>query len=215
MGKARTRIRRPARRGPVLAPKHRLLVVCEGIVTEPQYLRGLQRWANNAGIVEIFIPNEQGDPRKLVEIAKDYRSNAVAEATREGDDFLLFDEVWCVCDVDDHSRLADARQMAHDNGIEMAVSNPCFELWLLLHFRGDPGSHGRKSMRSMLAKFLAGYDKHLEFHSLSDGVMEALKRARHLHKIAKESGAPNRNPTTSVFRLVESILEKGAKEHTE
>jgi hypothetical protein len=56
------------------------------------------------------------------------------------------DEVWCVFDVDEHPKLAEARDQANANGIQLAVSNPCFELWLLLHFqehRAHAGGHAQ------------------------------------------------------------------------
>ncbi|GAB5549367.1 MAG: RloB family protein [Sandaracinaceae bacterium] len=201
----RNRKRRPARREPQRDPKRRLLVVCEGIVTEPVYLRGLERWAGNSRI-HLEIPKEQGDPKKLVEIAKRHKRNAEDEAKRQRDDFLSFDEVWCVCDVDEHQRLPDARQMARDNDIMIAVSNPCFELWLVLHFRDSPGPQHRHDMQKLLAKFLEGYDKHLDFSALSHGVQSAVVRAQRLDEMAQEEGEGGRNPTTDVYRLAESIL---------
>ena len=44
-----------------------------------------------------------------------------------------FDEIWCVFDTDQHPNLAQAINEAGQSEIEVAVSNPCFELWLVLH----------------------------------------------------------------------------------
>ena len=74
-------------------------------------------------------------------------------AKRQRDSYLAFDEVWCVHDVDDHPRLDEARIMARDNDISLAVSNPCFELWLLLHFREDPGMQDRETLIDKLKEF--------------------------------------------------------------
>lgn len=46
------------------------------------------------------------------------------------------DECWCVFDVEwprHHPHLAQAIRLAEDHGIRLAISNPCFELWLILH----------------------------------------------------------------------------------
>ncbi len=51
------------------------------------------------------------------------------------------DERWFVADVDRQRGqfLAQVTQIARDSGYHLAISNPCFELWLLLHFReADP-----------------------------------------------------------------------------
>ena len=46
-----------------------------------------------------------------------------------------FDEVWCIFDRDDHHRFDEATRVAKKAGIRTAISNPCFELWLILHAR--------------------------------------------------------------------------------
>lgn len=199
----RNRQRRPARAAP-RAPKRRLLVVCEGKVTEPEYLRGLERATRDA-LLEVSIDPASGDPRHLVETAKHRASQANAAAKREKDEFLRFDEVWCVCDVDQHPRLNDARQMARDNGIEMAVSNPCFELWLVLHFRDNPGAQERHAMQRLLRQFLPSYEKHLSFEAVAFGLDAASARARKLDELADADGDNGRNPTTGVYRLADSM----------
>jgi hypothetical protein len=108
-------------------------------------------------------------------------------------------------DEHDHSRFNDARQRAHARGIELAVSNPCFELWLLLHFRESPGARHRHHLQHLLAGFLPKYDKHLDFATLQGGVHDATLRAARLDRDAEEEGEPGRNPTTGVYRLTTSI----------
>ncbi|MFT7647504.1 MAG: hypothetical protein ACI8Y4_002253 [Candidatus Poriferisodalaceae bacterium] len=44
-----------------------------------------------------------------------------------------FDEIWCVFDTDEHPNLEQAVAEAADSNIRTARSNPCFELWLVLH----------------------------------------------------------------------------------
>ena len=46
------------------------------------------------------------------------------------------DEFWCVFDVewpDNHPGLRPAVDLARAHGIYLAISNPCFEIWLALH----------------------------------------------------------------------------------
>ena len=200
----RHRQRREARGPASREPKRLLLVVCEGKITEPMYIRGFVRKARNA-TVEVRIHDEQGDPRKLVEMAKRERDRARVRARQQDDDFLAYDEVWCVFDRDQHERFEDACQMARDNQLDLAVSNPCFELWLLLHFRDSPGVQRRDHLQKMLGKFLSGYDKHFDFERVTDNVDRATMRARRLDQDAERMGEPFRNPTTGVYRLTESI----------
>lgn len=179
-------------------------MVCEGRVTERSYIEGFKRVVRNA-TVEVKVHDEHGDPRRLVEMAKSEKRQALAEAKRESDDFLAYDEVWCAFDRDQHERFEDACQMARDNQLELAVSNPCFELWLLLHFRDNPGPQHRHRLQKMLTKHLPGYDKHVDFARLADLVDQATRRARRLDQEAERVGETFRNPTTGFYRLTESI----------
>ena len=207
VSRRRTRSRKPARRGANREPRRRLLVVCEGERTEPEYIRGFQRLVRNA-TVEIEIPDERGDPKKLVEIAKERREQARRDAARQGDDFLAFDEVWCVFDRDEHTRFDAAMAMARGNGIALAVSNPCVELWLLLHFRESPGARHRHDVQRLLRAHLPGYEKSIDFDAVAPGVLEASARAHRLDEDAQSMGEADRNPTTGFYKLTDSIARR-------
>jgi hypothetical protein len=102
----RDRERRPARRTAFLQPRKRLLVVCEGELTEPSYLEGFRDWVRNP-LVSIRIAEEHGDPLHCVRSAKRLRDEARQDAKSQRDDNLEFDEVWAVFDRDDHERLTE------------------------------------------------------------------------------------------------------------
>lgn len=95
--------------------------------------------------------------------------------------------------------------MARDNKLELAVSNPCFELWLLLHFQECPGMQHRDVVRRMLKEHVPGYDKKVEYRVFQSGYQDAETRAERLVIQADEAGEPGRNPTTSIYRLTQSI----------
>jgi hypothetical protein len=198
------RKRRPARRKQLLNPRQRILVLCEGKKTEPEYLRGLQCWCRNH-LVEIVISKERGVPLTLVKLAKEQAAQARADAQRYHDEFLAFDQVWCVTDVDEHPNLSEAIDMAGANGIELAISNPCFELWLLLHFRESPGARHRHRVQAMMKAFVARYDKEVDFSAYESGYMDAMRRAFALARACEADGEPHRNPSTGVAVLTEII----------
>ena len=75
MTKRRDRDRKPARRSPFLAPKPRLLIVCEGKVTEPQYFRGYANTCENPRVTLEIAP-EAGVPLTVVTIARDRKKGA-------------------------------------------------------------------------------------------------------------------------------------------
>lgn len=200
----RNRDRRPARRTAFRDPKPRILVVCEGKLTEPNYFDGLRKAVKNP-LVAVEIEPEAGVPLSVVRRAKELKVAAETAAKRERDENLKFDSVWAVFDVDDHPQLAEARTMAHENRMELAISNPCFELWLVLHFRDSPGMQHRDHIASLLRTFLPEYDKRVTFLSVAQGYNSAVTRARRLEETALEANDEGRNPSTRVWRLTELI----------
>lgn len=178
--------------------------MCEGDVNEPQYLKGFQAWSKNP-LVRVTVAGGEGDPSHVVKRAKSLKSEAEIEARREKDENLLFDDVWCLVDVDDHKRLEEVADMAKSNGIELGISNPCFELWLVLHFRESPGPQDRKFIQAMVGEFVEGYEKHVDFALFKTGYEEAVKRARCIDDDCRKMGELGRNPSTGVYRLTEAI----------
>lgn len=192
------------RRGPSREPKLRILIVCEGKETEPGYLKAFQHAVRNPR-VHIEIAGETGEPRTVVEIAIRLREEAAQEAIRQRDENLKLDEVWGVFDVDEHPKLDQARQLAASNAIELAISNPCFEIWALLHFQDQRAHVERHKARAALQRHLPGYDKVLDFAKMFPGYTLAVRRAHALDVEAQRHRQLGRNPTTGVPRLTELI----------
>lgn len=207
----RDRPRAQARKAPFLEPRRRLLVVCEGEVTEPEYLEGFRRWCRNPR-VEVRVEGPAGVPLSLVTKARDLKNRAERDAESERDENLRYDEVWCVFDVDEHPRVNDARRLAKDHGLRLAMSNACFELWLILHFRDSPGPQHRHHLQAMLKDLMPGVEgKHLDFDRLIGGYDDAFRRAERLERAALDRGEEGGDPTTEVFHLTDSIDGEGAQ----
>jgi hypothetical protein len=193
------------RKGPTREMKPRYLVICEGCVTEAGYFEALRHKERATLVVELEIDDNGGVPKTLVERAVQKKKAEARKAQREGDKRLGYDAVWCVFDVDEHPNLPDARQQALANEIELAISNPCFELWALLHFQDQGAPLERGHARQLLKKHLPKYDKALPFEQMDAHYGDAVRRAKALdkrHDDIDESGA---NPSTSVHRLTECI----------
>lgn len=207
-GRFRDRDRRIGRNPAKRQPKHRILVVCEGKVTEPKYFQKLQHAFRNP-LVHVEIHKQAGVPMTVVDRAIELNDEARQAARRNGDGFLNYDEVWCVFDVDEHPRLEKALKLAEDSGFQVALSNPCFELWALLHFRDQVQQVHRREVQGALKEILPKYDKELDFGRMHGGYEDAVKRAQSLEKSANAVGDPRRNPSTSVYRLTEQIRTGG------
>ena len=202
----RNRNRRPARPISYRESKPIILVVTEGVVTEPEYLHGLVEATKNPR-VEIEVFGGVGAPRTIVESARDRKKEAEKRAQRERDDNLRYDEVWCVFDIDEHPNVQDAKQMALDNGICLAISNPCIELWLWLHFADQPGMRHRHELQKMMKQHVSDYDKHVDYPDYAKRVCccDETRVASRLDADAEADNDEGRNPTTSFWRLTESI----------
>ena len=196
------------RRPPVRQPNPLLLVVCEGEVTEPRYIDSF-RLAQGSTAVRVRVVSPGGDPRALVERAIELRDAAVVDARRGGDPNLAYDEVWCVFDVDQHARFNEACGLAAEADIRVATSNPCFELWLVLHFADRTAHLSTAQARRLLKGHLPRYDKHIRFEELEAGYAHAVARAQALERRHAEQGPPGANPSTGMHHLTERIRQFG------
>jgi hypothetical protein len=174
-------------------------VYCEGKVTERGYINDLAR---HVRATSVTVASEHGDPKYLVE-----RAAAQKKATKSADPK---DSIWCVFDADDHLRLAEALKQAKDNGIPVALSNPCFELWVLLHYDDHRAYIERAALRAKVKTHLPKYDKAVPFAELHPSCDQASARAVALHDMHEGNGSVrHENPSTSVWELVEAIVRLG------
>ena len=157
-------------------------------------------------VVAVEAVGNAGVPISVVEMAKELKNLNAEQASIEKDSNVSFDSVWVMFDVDEHPRVDDAKIMARDNGIGVAVSNPCIELWLYLHFAESPGMQDRHKMLRLVKEKLPSYNKHIRFADFADGVSSSQARAKRLDEQADLDGDAGRNPTTSVWKLIDDIL---------
>ena len=102
----------------------RYLIVTNGKVTEKEYFERLVDLYGLRGCVVIDKGAAGRDPKTLVERAADLKAKEDEEARKER--FDSWESVWAVTDVDDFSMFA-AQQLAKQEAVSLAVSNPCFE----------------------------------------------------------------------------------------
>ncbi len=187
--------------------RQRFLLLCEGIVTEREYFEHLRKELRGT-LVTIEISREQGDPLRLVKEASRMLRDSSRQARRSRDDYMRYDSVWCVCDVDDHARLEEAVRLAARQGVSMAISNPCFEIWPALHF--DPCTRHVTSddLKAIIRRHLPGYEKSLDCQKLVGRQEEAVRRAIALENQHARNGKPTgSNPSTGVWKLVQTLKD--------
>ncbi len=109
-----------------------IVIACEGAATEPKYFNGLKERQHIPRIhVEVLqreIPENSSPPAVLEMLKKFYRKYRLQEG----------DQLWLVIDRDrqswEEAAISKVARECRQSGYFMALSNPCFELWLLLHF---------------------------------------------------------------------------------
>lgn len=179
----------------------RVLIVCEGKKTEPNYFDDLvDRCKLSNAMVEVVGIGM--DPSQLVAKAKRWEK----EERRLGDSY---DVVYCVFDRDQHAHFKSASQDARDAGLKLARSWPCFEYWLVLHYlyhRTPYSPSGNRSAAqncvSHLKTYLCRYTKHMTgvYKTLEDQLATAKSNAERALSDVVVTG--RRNPSTEVHLLV-------------
>ena len=196
------RSRRPSRGGPKQALRPQVIVVTEGEKTEPQYIK---EFARIHQAPNVRVEGTGVDPQGVVE-----KAIALKRSLGRG----ARTHIWAVFDRDEHLRFEEALQLAQRNGICVAVSNPCFELWAVFHYRDHAAPIDRHDCQRLLARLCEGY--HAERGKLFNDTEvirtnhddAVLRGKRSLHD-REEEGDPQGNPSTSMHVLMESIRTQG------
>ena len=143
-------------------------------------------------------------PTSLVRRAREYLRTR--RPRREDPDF---DEIWCVFDTDQHPNLAQAINEAGQSGIGVAVSNPCFELRLVLHAQNQTAPIHRHAVQRSSEELGFSDGKRIPDtarNRLVEAYDSAKQRARALDERHAGNGSPPReNPSTDVWRLVDRL----------
>lgn len=193
----------PRRRITAKAVKYELLVFVEGQETEEQYLTHYHRLHRRK--VNVEIDSYRGAPLQMVQRAVKAKKMNERQAKRRG---RAHDEVWCVFDVDQHANLKQAIALARDHDINLAISNPCLELWFLLHFQDQTAYIDGGDVQTKIENLL-NCGKRLDpdaLNTLETNYPAAKERARRLNKKHVGDGTPYpANPSSDVWRIVDSI----------
>ena len=191
----------------VRTPKRTVLVFCEGKRTEPEYLRALKRetGVRQVASVDIRIRDKTAGSAPLTLVGA-----AVEARGRSADEEGEVDEIWCVFDVEwpkNHPNLREAIVLARANDVNVAISNPCFELWLALHFDDQTAWLTTKDAVSLRRSHDGSSGKGLEGPTYMTRRDDAARRARLLESRHLGDGTefPHDNPSSGMHKFLEAI----------
>jgi hypothetical protein len=200
------------RQSPTRRPRECILIVCEGVETEPNYFRSLRRKIG-LNTVEVEIVGEGAEIVGVVDEAIRYRNERADEANTSNQK-APFDEVWCVADTErpnDNPSWERGVIKANKNGLKLAWSNPCFEFWLLLHFeRLGRSFDGYSDVRPCLSRHIKHYEKSADcFEQLAPRIPTAIDHSKQIHRSQWQNTTKpiECNPATTVHELVEKLIE--------
>jgi hypothetical protein len=200
------------------------ILAYEGEQTEKKYFSVLRNsdLFNDSGIIEIISlprPKRVGtDPLSVKTVLKTAKSEYRFKDT---------DEFWLIVDRDhweekhNHSFDKIVEDCEKEGNMFLALSNPCFEIWIILHFK-DPKEISEEEFSGILlnekvgsknyvseyiAKILEqgrGYNKNPPSHLMLPKTKIAIERARGLdisgEKYPKVVG-------THVYKLIEKLIK--------
>lgn len=200
---------RPVRRASHNARRRQILVFVEGKRTEERYVVDWSR-RHRSDVIMVIDPL-RGVPTSLIDAAVDRQRQEKRDEQRGRG--RRFDEIWCVFDVDEHLNLDRVFDLARRHEIRLAVSNPCLELWFVLHFE-DQWAWIHRHQAQERSETLLGCRKVLSDAALAalfDRYEDAAERARLLERRHVEAGSSaGDNPSSGLWRLIESIRASGA-----
>lgn len=197
-------------------PAKFILIVTEGVNTEPIYLDQLAKaWGVHPRVITLK-PGGDGIPANLVTRALKEQREQRKLGRISAVDPIKFDETWIVFDTEHaarQSRLHDGVALANKHGMNIAYSTPCFEFWLALHYATNAPPMDTCEEAIRLLKQVSGkaYAKDAEqsevfCRDIIARVGEAVRNAKNISDRQAEDPFPA-NPSTTVHKLIESLYE--------
>jgi hypothetical protein len=181
-----------------------IIIATEGQKTEKQYFSMF----GNTRVQVIILPTEDGksDPKAVLARIKGYQNEHNLNSE---------DELWLVIDVDKwpESNLSEIARQSKQGSFKLAISNPCFEVWLLCHFQNAAevqesigASKNCSKIEDTLKDLLGGYNKsNLNCLLFKDKIEFAIQIAKELDIEPKIRWTNMLG--TRVYRVVQSILK--------
>lgn len=191
----------------------KILIVCEGTKTEPNYFNAFLSYNQGTVVYDIDVKGLGDNTLNVVDKA--------IELKNKGE----YDRVWAVFDKDSFSddKFNSAIIKAEHNNICCAWSNEAFELWYLYHFVNRTTAMNRDEYKKAISNAVKNspeYKARKQYvYTKNDannyqimtkyGSMEnAIKFAEAQSKEYTDKRYAKHNPCTMVFKLVRQLIGK-------
>jgi hypothetical protein len=199
----------------------KILIVCEGTQTEPNYFKAFKKFNRGTCVYEIDIEGEGKNTIQVVDRAIELRDNAKYIGNE-------YDRVWAVFDRDSFppEKFNGAITKAKDNDIECAWSNEAFELWYLYHFHNRVTAMNREEYKKAISgavnksskykskkiyKYAKNEPENYSIMTKFGSQENAIKWAEAKSQEYTDQCYAEQNPCTMVFDLVRQLIGKDEK----
>jgi hypothetical protein len=172
----------------------------EGAKTEPTYFNILQKICHQHVCITIKSHRTKSDLPHVLNRAKKF--------IQEEKPNMEFSEFWLVVDVDNRtkSQFAQLQKWTEErSNYYLAISNPKFEYWLLLHFEPGNGISSSEHCSRQLIEHMPYYQKNnLDEKKLLARLSNAIQNAKEKYsQCENDCFAGN---CSMVYKLVEKIV---------
>lgn len=200
------------------ASKHiaSILIICEG-ETEVQYFKALiNKLKIGRRHINLQTSNQKTEPKQVVDKARE-----LVNKVNKAKESLIrsYGEVYCVFDKDMHTTFDDSKeideQIEKDEkiNIKAIVSVPCFEYWILLHYKymnrsfyTDKQSSPCKKVEKLLKIYIPDYSKpYKKFKSVVDKFEIAIKHAEQSNKAKGDNDEYSYTDVVEVVKRMRDI----------
>lgn len=196
---SRTRPRHPRQEKPIF------VIATEGEVTEKIYFEKIRERFKEKYNIFIEPSNRKGKsaPKHVIQRLEEFIRKNVTTRRKN-------DEFWVVIDDDlrGKKQLDEVYNKCEQKKFKLALSNPCFEIWLNLHQKTPKCPKACRDYDKELTKLLQKPYKKNDYDAgkLIVEVLKAIENAENLHQDKSEPYP--KDTGTHVYLLIEKIVKE-------
>lgn len=188
------------------SPRARVTIYTEGRKTEVDYLNQLRLYLG-ALPFELVVVGGVGVPHTIAD--RLIAEVNIARRQNRSQSYAKTDEFWAVFDRDEHPQVGGAIARCASANIQVAFSNPCFEVWLILHFQDYDRAEHRTQTQQKLTELCTKYDQYKSKTAEFAEYMTHLDTAEHRAEVQlcrrNQEGQPPGPPFTTFYELTRRL----------
>lgn len=197
-------------------PRKRRSIILIGLEGKNQTEKNYFKNYKSTNYTISFPTDEYTDPVGIINKLNNYAKQKEIDINEDNN------KIYCIFDTDTdkikNKQIKEAMKIAKKNGIEIILSNPCFEDWFLCHFKYSTRELNNKEIIKELNKFIkpilnTEYEKNIDIYNiLKDktdiAINNAKKQCKHQNNLKKDLYSVEANPSTMVYNIVEDLINR-------